>query len=372
MVQNKAKFTFRLQELPLQPVLSRAANPCAMNVCFLMYPWESITPASDSTLRLIHECVVRGHRVALTTSANLTIRDSTTMAFCRLFEAPEKASRNIELFHRQARFREQMLPLAGFDVLFMRANPPLDNLALNFLDSVKDDVFIVNSVQGLREANNKLYTAAMDDPGHTIIPRTYVSKNKDYLLKVIRESSAQKMILKPLNGFGGSGVIVLERGAMQNVNSLLDFYISGKGGESNYVILQDYVEGAEQGDVRVLMLHGEPIGAMRRVPAEGDARSNVHAGGSVHKHVLTRDELRVCRSIGPKLVQDGLYFVGIDLIGGKLIEVNVLSPGGIVNINRLNRVRLQTRVIDWAERMVDLRASARSRRDALRKTVAEA
>jgi glutathione synthase len=88
--------------------------------------------------------------------------------------------------------------------------------------------------------------------------------------------------------------------------------------------------------------------------------------------VLTRDELRVCRSIGPKLVQDGLYFVGVDLIGGKLIEVNVLSPGGIVNINRLNRVRLQTRVIDWAERMVDLRASARSRRDALRKTVAEA
>ncbi len=344
-----------------------------MNVCFLMYPWEKITAPSDSTLRMIHECVIRGHHVALTTGANLTIRDSTTMAFCKLFDTSAfKPSKNIELFHKQARFREQMLPLAGFDVLFMRANPPLDNLVLNFLDSVKDEVFIVNSVEGLREANNKLYTAAMNDSAHTITPRTFVSKNKEYLLKVVRESDAPKMILKPLNGFGGSGVIVIEKGAMQNINSLLDFYISGKDGESNYVILQDFVPGAEQGDVRVLMLHGEPIGAMRRKPAEGDARSNVHAGGSVHKHTLTKEELRVCQTIGPKLVQDGLFFVGVDLIGGKLIEVNVLSPGGIVNINRLNKVRLQERIIDWAEDMVRRRSEAHARRARLRQAVTEA
>lgn len=343
-----------------------------MNVCFIMYPWEHITPQSDSTLRMIHECVIRGHRVAITTSANLTIRDSLTMSFCRLFDDAVKPSKTIETFYKQAKFREQMLPLAGFDVIFMRANPPLDATVLNFLDSVKDEVLIVNNVLGLREANNKLYTAAMNDESHTITPRTYVSKNKDYLLKVIQDSDAAKMIMKPLNGFGGSGVIVIEKDAMQNVNSLLDFYITGKGGETNYVILQDYVEGADQGDVRVLMLHGEPIGAMKRVPAPGDARSNVHAGGTVQKHNLTKEELRVCQLIGPKLVKDGLYFVGLDLIGGKLIEVNVLSPGGIVNINRLNKVKLQRRIIDWAEDMIRHRTWAESRRFALKKTVADA
>jgi glutathione synthase len=121
-----------------------------------------------------------------------------------------------------------------------------------------------------------------------------------------------------------------------------------------------------------MMLHGEPIGAMKRVPAEGDARSNVHAGGKVQKHTLTREELRACRLIGPKLVKDGLYFVGLDLIGGKLIEVNVLSPGGIVNINKLNKVKLQRRIIDWAEDMVHHRSMAHSRRFELRQTVSNA
>lgn len=343
-----------------------------MNVLFIMYPWEAITPASDSTLRMIHECAIRGHRLALTTAPNLTIRDSTTMAFCRMFDPKVKPSKTIETFYKQAKFKEQMLPLAGFDVIFMRANPPLDATVLNFLDSVKDDVLVVNNVLGLREANNKLYTAAMNGPGAEITPRTWVSKNKEYLQRVIRDNTSQKMIMKPLNGFGGSGVIVIEKTATQNINSLLDFYISGKGNESNYVIIQDYVEGADRGDVRVLMLHGEPIGAMRRVPAEGEARSNVHAGGKAVKHVLTAEEKRVCKLLGPKLVKDGLFFVGIDLIGEKLIEVNVLSPGGIVNINRLNKVKLQKRIIDWAEDMVRQQSWSRERRVALRKTVDEA
>ena len=343
-----------------------------MNICFIMYPWEKITPESDSTLRMIHECVTRGHRVAITTGARLTIRDSLTMAFCKLFSTKVKYSSSPVTFYKQAKFREQMLPLAGFDVIFMRANPPLDSIVLNFLDSVKDEVLIVNDVQGLREANNKLYTAAMNDVAQIITPRTFVSKNKDYLLKIIKESTAEKMIMKPLNGFGGSGVIVIEPRAMQNVNSLLDFYITGQNGSSNYVILQDFVPGAEEGDVRVMMLHGEPIGAMKRVPADGEARSNVHVGGTVKKHTLTREEMRTCRLIGPKLVKDGLYFVGLDLIGGKLIEVNVLSPGGIVNINRLNKVKLQRRIIDWAEDMVRHRTMAQSRRIELRNTVTNA
>jgi len=347
-------------------------SPSHMNICFIMYPWETLTPASDSTLRIIHESASRGHRVATTTAANLTIRDSVTMAFAKLLVAGDRVSKSPETFYKKANFKEQMLPLAGFDVIFMRANPPLDNLVLNFLDSIKDQVFIVNDVEGLRKANNKLYTAAMDDAKGSIIPRTFVSKNKEYLRRVIEDEVGDKMIMKPLNGFGGSGVIVLETGASSNVNSLLDFYITGKGGESNYVILQEYVEGADEGDIRVMMLNGEPIGAMRRKPAAGDARSNVHAGGTVHKHVLSPQEKKLCKKIGPKLVADGLYFVGLDLIGGKLIEVNVLSPGGIVNINRLNKTRLQVKILDWIEDMVQDRNWSAERRSAFKSAVANA
>ncbi len=343
-----------------------------MNYLFLMYPWEVLTPESDSTLRLIHEAASRGYNVAVTTGANLTIRESLPMAFARVLDRKVKISSSPVLFYKQAKFIEKMLPLAGFDVIFMRANPPLDSIVLNFLDSVRGDVFIINDIQGLREANNKLYTAAFYDPKNEIIPATHVSKNKEYLKGIIKESESKKMIMKPLNGYGGSGVIVLEKSASSNINSLLDFYISGKNGESNYVIIQDYVEGAEQGDIRVLMLHGEPIGAMRRVPAPDDARSNVHAGGRVEKHVLTAEEKRVCSIVGPKLVKDGLYFVGLDLIGGKLIEVNVLSPGGIVNINRLNKVKLQKKIIDYCDNMVKFKETASGLRSALKRTVEDA
>ena len=111
-----------------------------------------------------------------------------------------------------------MLPLAGFDCIFMRANPPMDPLMLNFLDSVKDDVFILNSIEGLREANNKLYTAAFGNIHEDIIPNTHVYKNKEYLIRQIEDSKADKMILKPLNGYGGSGVILIEKSAMKNIN----------------------------------------------------------------------------------------------------------------------------------------------------------
>ena len=345
-----------------------------MNICFIMYPWDAIKPETDSTLTLIHECAERGHRVAITTASNLTIRDSITMSFCQVLDSKVKVSKSIPIFYKQAKFKEQMLPLAGFDVIFMRANPPLDNIVLNFLDSVKNDVFIVNSVEGLREANNKLYTAAFYDPTGSIIPKTHVSKNKDYLLTAIKESTADKMIMKPLNGYGGSGVIVIEKSARSNITSLLDFYISGKDkdGESNYVILQDYVDGAEKGDVRVLMLHGEAIGAMRRVPKQGEDRSNVSAGGTVEKHNLTSEEKRLCRLIGPRLVEDGLYFVGLDIIGGKLIEVNVLSPGGISYINKVNRTKLQKQVVDYLEDVIRMRESARVRKLEFRKAVQDA
>lgn len=339
-----------------------------------MYPWEKVDPESDSTLRLIHECVKRGHTVALSTVSKLTIRDSIASAFCEVFIRQSKLSDNIPSFYRQAKFKKTHLPLAGFDAIIMRANPPLDALALNFLDSVKGDTFIMNDIDGLRIANNKIYTASFQDTASEYIPATHVSKSREYLERIFDESDNDKMILKPLDGFGGRGVIVVERNARQSFRSLLDFYIGGDehGKGSNYVILQDYVEGAEEGDVRILMLNGEPIGAMKRVPAQGDVRSNVHAGGTVVKHKLTAQEKKLCKYIGPKLVRDGLYFTGIDIIGGKLIEVNVLSPGGIVRINKLNRTRLQAQVIDFVESVVHAKEMVVARKTQFRQVIEDA
>lgn len=320
-----------------------------------MYPWERVDPKQDSTLRIIHEAVKRGNDVFITHPNNLTIRDSVTLSMCGEIMLDDKISASIPAFYKQVKFKKAMQPLKEMDVIFMRDNPPMDPLVLNFLDSIKHDVFIINAVNGLREANNKIYTAAYYDPNRELIPKTHVSKNIDYLLRVIDESEDEKMILKPLDGFGGSGVIVIEKSAMTNIRSLLDFYIHRDKETSSYVILQDYIEGAEEGDVRVLMLNGKPIGALRRRPVKGDVRSNISAGGSVEKYKLTKADKILCQKIGEKLVRDGIYYAGLDIINGKLVEVNVMSPGTIKDINKLNKVRLQEKIIDYLEQVVEIR-----------------
>jgi len=320
-----------------------------------MYPWERVIPSQDSTLRIIHEAVKRGHEVSITHPSNLTIRDSITLSLCKQISLAEKLTSNITSFYKTVKFNTEMCPLKEFDVIFMRDNPPLDGLVLNFLDSIKDDVFIINAIDGLREANNKIYTAAYFDPERKLIPATYVSKNIDYLLRIIEESENDKMIMKPLDGYGGSGVIIIEKSAMKNIRSLLDFYINRDRDHSNYVILQEYIEGAEEGDVRILMLNGKPIGALKRVPIKGDVRSNISAGGSVEKYKLTKEDKILCEKIGEKLVRDGIYYAGLDLINGKLIEVNVMSPGTIADINKLNKVKLQEKIINYLEKVVESR-----------------
>jgi glutathione synthase len=281
----------------------------------------------------------------------LTIRRSRTSALVQKIIRQEKYPSNFPDFHHKLRFSQVMVPLSGFDVIFLRKNPPIDLTMLNFLDTLKNDTFIINDIDGLRKANNKLYPASFGDADSEIIPVTHVSRNKAFLKKAIMDCKKDRMILKPLDSHGGRGVIVVETRAQQNINSLLDFYIHRRR-ESSYVILQEYVEGAEKGDTRVLLLNGRPVGAYRRIPAKDDMRANLDAGASAHRHILTPQEERVCEKIRPRLLKDGLYLVGIDIISGKLIEINVISPGGIVKINQFNRTRIQREVIDFAEQVI--------------------
>jgi glutathione synthase len=240
--------------------------------------------------------------------------------------------------------------LTGLNALFLRKNPPLNYQALEFLSPINDLVFMVNSTTGQILGNSKLY--ALNFPN--IIPVTHVSRDPKRLKKIIDDFGGA-MVIKPLQRFGGEGVIKVSTKDQENLISLINYYVKGY---ENYpareaIMVQEFLGIVkEEGDVRILLLNGEILGAMRRKPKKGDFRTNVHVGGHVFKHEVTDKEKEICRTIKDRLIKDGLYFVGIDIIGDKLVEINCVSPGGIPRINRLNHAKLEAQVIDFVEQKV--------------------
>jgi glutathione synthase len=240
--------------------------------------------------------------------------------------------------------------LTGLDALFLRKNPPLNYQALEFLSPINDRVFMVNSTAGQILGNSKLYALNFPD----IIPVTHVSRDPKRLKKIIDDFGGA-MVIKPLQRFGGEGVIKVSTKDQENLVSLINYYVKGY---ENYpareaIMVQEFLEIVKkEGDVRILLLNGEILGAMGRKPQKGDFRTNVHVGGHVFKHEVTDREKEICRTIKDRLIKDGLYFVGIDIIGNKLVEINCVSPGGIPRINRLNHIKLETQVIDFVEQKV--------------------
>jgi glutathione synthase len=322
-----------------------------MHIGFVIADWNIVEPTKSSTILIMRECLKRGHSVSIMYTNHLTVRNNIVHGFIETIKKMDKIPENITSFYKKVEFTKKLVALHAFDCLMIRKDPPINPLVLNFLDAIKDDVVIINDVDGVRKANNKLYTTTFHDPNNTFLPVTHVSGRRQHINRIIEESDAEKMILKPLDGSGGKGVIVLEKNARANINSLLDFYIDDTG--DHYVILQEFIEGADEGDVRVIMLNGQAIGAYNRKPAEGEIRANIQQGGTAHKYKLTESQKRICKKIGTQLVRDGLYFVGLDMIGDKILEVNVLNPGGISNINRLNKVKLHQNVVDFIEEKVE-------------------
>jgi glutathione synthase len=204
--------------------------------------------------------------------------------------------------------------------------------------------------------NSKLYTLNFPN----IIPETHVSRDPARLKNVI-EDFGGAMVVKPLRRFGGEGVIKVSNRDQENLISLINYYTrAGRAyPDREPIMVQEFLhEVKSRGDVRILMLNGEILGAMRRIPRNGDFRTNVHAGAEVAVHEITETDRKICQAIAPRLVADGLYFVGIDVIGDRLVEINCVSPGGIPRINQLNHVKLEQRVIDFIESKVRQRQSS--------------
>lgn len=309
---------------------------------FVMDPIERILPDKDTTFVLMLESLQRGHGVYYCTPADLFALGPT----------PHARFRRAEVMRGTPHYRlyeERTEPLDWFQVVFMRKDPPvdMDYLFTTHLLSLAapDRTLVLNNPRALRDANEKLY--ALNFP--TLIPPTIVTSDIARL-RAFLDQVGGELIVKPLDACGGAGIFLVRRGD-RNLNSILE--ISTANGR-RLTMGQQYLPEIRQGDKRVIMLDGEPIGAVLRVPREDESRGNIHVGGTCVRTTLTPRDLEITRTVGPRLRTDGLFLVGLDIIGGHLTEVNVTSPTGIQEINALDQVRLEAQVLDAVERRAPL------------------
>jgi len=312
-----------------------------MRFLFVMDPAETMTSDKDTTFAFLRGARALGHSSWHCVPQQISLRGKDGFAAARPIAVSDLPP-HVELG------APERLELAALDAIFIRKDPPFDAGYLYLtqqLDRVKDRVLVVNDPRGVRDANEKLFAFNFQD--HT--PRSLVSASQREILEFVSEVG--NAVLKPLDGAGGSGVVTLTT-KDRNARSLVDVWThDGK----RLAIVQEYQPAVRIGDKRVLLLEGRPLGAILRVPREDDVRANIHAGGTVEPTELTAGEAAVVAAVGPKLVEHGLYFVGLDLIGEKLIEVNVTSPTGIQELARFLGRPVEQNVIRWVEAKVRAR-----------------
>jgi len=336
-----------------------------MKIAFLMDPLENILPETETTSHLMYACNERGHTVYFLEPHDVYIRGGQVVARMRNITVKQglEMAAYWQAIIRCAKQEHLVFEtITEMDALFLRSNPPLNYQTMEFLQTVNNHVFILNSTTGQILGNSKLYILNFPE----IIPETHVSRDPSRLRKIIDDFGGA-MVVKPLQRFGGEGVIKVSTRDRENLNSLINYYVRAYKtyARREPIMVQEYMKSVKQdGDIRILLLNGEIIGAMRRKPKKGDFRTNVHAGGTVFFHRVTARERRICEIIKEKLIADGLYFVGIDLIAGKLVEINCVSPGGIPRINQLNNDRLEKKVIDFIEHNVHRMNSSAHRKRA--------
>jgi glutathione synthase len=316
-------------------------------VAIQMDPIETINIDADSTFALALEAQTRGHAMFHYLPQALTLRDGRLYARAR----PLSVRREHGNHHKFGNFEE--LDLATLDVILMRQDPPFDMAyitATHLLELLPaDGPLVVNDPASVRNAPEKLFVLQFRD----LMPPTLLSLDAGEIRAFWEEHG--DIILKPLFGNGGAGIVHLRPGD-ENLNSLLEMYAQIN---REPVMVQRYVPEVRQGDKRIILVDGEPKGAVLRVPATGEARANLHVGGRAVKTVLTPREQHICATIGPTLREQGLIFVGIDVLGDYITEINVTSPTGIQEIGRLNNDNLAAKIWDAIEAKVAGKAGRR-------------
>jgi glutathione synthase len=308
-----------------------------LSVAIQMDPIESINIDADSTFMLAMEAQARGHRLYHYLPQNLSFRQGKVAAWARPLTVRREKGNHYSLGDAIN------LDLASVDVVLMRQDPPFDMAyitATHLLEHVHPKTLVVNDPVHVRNAPEKLLVTHFPD----LMPPTLIASDRRDILDFRAEH--QDIIVKPLFGNGGAGVFHIKPDD-ENLNSLLELFTQQS---REPVMVQRYVPEVRQGDKRIILVDGVAAGAVNRVPAAGEARSNMHVGGRPEKTSLTKREQEICEAIGPTLKERGLIFVGIDVIGDYLTEINVTSPTGIQEINRFDGAKLEGLIWDAIEK----------------------
>jgi len=308
----------------------------SLAVAIQMDPIETINSDADSTFVLGLEAQQRGHALFHYLPRDMFFREGRIFASAR----PMKLKR--EHGHHHEMGKSELLDLAGLDVILMRQDPPFDMAyitATHMLEHVHPATLVVNDPVHVRNAPEKLFVTHFEG----LMPPTLIASDARQI-RAFRDEH-KDIILKPLFGNGGAGVFHIAPGD-ENLNVVIEIFTQLY---REPVIVQRYLPEVRQGDKRIILVDGEAVGAINRVPPAGEARSNMHAGGKPQPAKLTSREKDICAAIGPALKERGLIFVGIDVIGDYMTEINVTSPTGLQEINRFDGVRLEARIWDAVE-----------------------
>ena len=307
-----------------------------LSIAIQMDPLDNIDIDGDSTFALALEAQARGHDIFHYLPRDLSFLDGQVRAVLRPLEVRREKGDHFSLGEAS------QTDLSKLDVVLMRQDPPFDMAyitATHILEHIHPETLVVNDPVHVRNAPEKLFITHFKD----LMPPTLIANRREDIL-AFREVH-KDIILKPLYGNGGAGVFRVTPGD-ENLNSLLEMFTQFY---REPIIAQKYLPEIRSGDKRIILVDGRPAGAINRVPAEGEARSNLHVGGKAEASQLTAREEEICVTIGPALKEMGLIFVGIDVIGDYLTEINVTSPTGIQEIDRFNGSNLSGEIWDAIE-----------------------
>jgi glutathione synthase len=308
----------------------------SLAVAIQMDPIEAIDIQGDSSFVLALEAQRRGHGLFHYLPSALSLKDGRVYARMQPLEVRREKGNHFTLG------APQLIDLATADVVLMRQDPPFDMsyiTATHLLEHVHPQTLVVNDPVQVRNAPEKLFVTHFAE----LMPPTLITSDKREVEAFRAEHG--DIIVKPLFGNGGAGVFHLGP-EDENLSALLELFT---GLYREPIIVQRYLPEVRRGDKRIILIDGHPAGAINRVPARGEARSNMHAGGRPEKSALTKREHEICEAIGPALKERGLIFVGIDVIGDDMTEINVTSPTGLQEINRFDEVCLEAQIWDVIE-----------------------
>lgn len=329
-----------------------------MLIAFFVNDMEREHPGYTTTV-LAHQATLRGHRVCYITPYDFALRPDDTL-WVHARQLPKRKYQDREDFFatlKSPKTKVEAIDVAEIDVLLLRNDPSIDAetpwaMEAGILfgrEAVKRGVLVLNDPDSLGRAINKLYFQSFPSEARA---ETLITKHEADI-KAFAKEHRGNIILKPLQGSGGSGVFKLESSQKTNLNQIIEAI-----GRDGYIIAQAYVPAAKKGDIRLFLMNGQPLqmsgkyAALRRVASPDDIRSNIHAGGKAEAAEIGETELRVAELIRPKLIADGMFLVGIDIVGDKILEVNVFSPGNLGSCSRLAGVDFSIPIIEAIERKV--------------------